>query len=568
MGIIVDNLFCQLFCSEKNITTNLFQMKNKILLFLIALPAFSLMLRFGTYSMHDFHPFRQYEFHKCIQSKVFPCRWAPDSEMGYGEPLFNYYTQLPYWFGELFVSGGLSILNSVKLVFILSLVMSGVGMYRLARIYWGEVGAVVSAVLYMYAPYRSVDIWVRGALPEALAFVFYPFVMLGLHQYCKTFKPKYLVVFTLSLAALISTHNLSLIMFMPILGLYWLFMCLTTKSLKSIRGLALASLVSLGLSAYYLLPVFLESKYIDLSRTVQGYYDFHIHFATLRELFISRFWGYGGSLWMQKFLSISVGQIHWIVIGLSLVLLVRRRPASTLYFLVIVFLGTTALFLTHGKSVLIWNSLPFMKYIQFPWRYLTSATFFIALAGGFFVQLMPRRFIKLIGILIIMLTVFTNYSFFRPDIWQSVSDSEFFSGASWDFNRTAHKDYWPKTGGLPPETIAPQNPTFVTGTGSAVGSTQTAHGAEYVLEVTSEESIIALPIVYFPGWTADSGDLPLNINPGGKLGLITTNLSKGNHKINLSFENTGPRTLGNTISVITVLIFGIWIYTKKSSWSV
>ncbi len=540
-------------------------MNKKLLIVLLAIPAFSLMLRFGIYTMHDFHPFRQFEFHKCIQSLEFPCRWAPDSEMGYGEPLFNYYTQLPYWIGEMFVATGISILNSVKLLFILSLIFSGIGMYKLARIFWGETGALASAVLYMYAPYRSVDVWVRGALPEALAFVFYPFVMLGLHQYCKTNKLKYLVIFTLSLAALISTHNLSLVMFMPILGIYWLFLCVITKSLKSIAGLVLSTVTALGLSAYYLLPVLLESKYIDLSRTVQGYYDFHIHFATLNELFISRFWGYGGSLWMHKFLSISLGQIHWILIGLSLVLLVRRRPATTIYFLMIVFLGTVSLFLTHGKSALIWNTLPFMKYIQFPWRYLTSATFFIALAGGFWVQLVSPRLVKLTGILVILVIILSNYNFFRPDIWQSVSDTDFFSGASWDFNRTAHKDYWPKTGGSPPDSIAPIDPLFVAGSGDPVSSIQTAHGASYVLDITSPNTIVQVPIVYFPGWVAKVDTKKIILSPQGKLGLITTTLSTGRHNLELDFADTWPRILGNTVSLITLIISGLWIYTKKSS---
>lgn len=518
------------------------------ILSILFIPTFSLMLRPGIYTMHDFHVFRQFEFNKCVESFTFPCRWAPDSEMGYGEPLFNFYTQLPYWIGEIFHLSGFSIIASVKITFILSLVASGISMYLLARTFWGDLGGTVSAILYVYAPYRSVDVWVRGALPEALAFVFYPLVLLGLHRYCKSGKYSYLLLFTLSLAALITTHNLSLIMFMPLLGAYWIYYSVSKKTLRHFRGLILSTLLALGLSAYYLLPVALESKYIDLNRAVQGYYDFHIHFATLRELFITRFWGYGGSLWMKKFLSVSIGQVQWIVPLISIILLIKRRPASTFSFLAFSSLGLLALFFTHGKSAPVWNFLPFMKYIQFPWRYLTSAIFFVALAGGFCVQQFSNRWAKAVGLLIMISAIGLNFSFFRPDIWQNVNDQQFFSGASWDFNRTAHKDYWPKTGGLPPTQIAPTDPQL----------TQRAHSATYQVEVTDENSVVQIPIVYFPGWKAQEGNQNISLTPQGRLGLITINLPKGKHILNLTFTNTWPRTTGNLISGLSLGILVLW----------
>ncbi len=78
----------------------------------------------------------------------------------------------------------------------------------------------MSAVFYMYAPYRSVDVWVRGALPEAAAFVFYPIIFYNLDQYLVTRAQKHLWYLVLFLALLVTTHNLSFIMFAPFLGLW------------------------------------------------------------------------------------------------------------------------------------------------------------------------------------------------------------------------------------------------------------------------------------------------------------------------------------------------------------
>lgn len=539
--------------------------KSWVLILLLVIPTFSLMLRHGIYTTHDFHPFRMFEFNKCIQEGTFPCRWAPDSEMGYGEPLFNFYAQLPYWLGEVFHFANFSILASVKIVFILSLALSGLTMYFLARTFWGNLGGVVSAALYVYAPYRSVDVWVRGALPEAVAFIFYPVVLLSLYQYNRSRKLTHLLLFIFSMAALITTHNLSIVMFVPLLALFWLYDAVTNHTWRSIPGLVLAVVAIFGLSAYYLLPVALEGKYIDLSRTTEGYYDFHIHFATLRELFISRFWGYGGSLWMRKFLSVSIGQVQWVVVALSGLFLLKLRPKNTSYFLVFSALGALALFLTHGKSALIWNSLPFMKYIQFPWRYLTSAIFFVALAGGFSVQFFSSKWAKIVAILLIIMVIEFNYAFFRPDIWENVSDQQFFSGSYWDNNRMAHKDYWPRTGGAPPEQFAPADPQFLQGTGLAVNSHQGAHVASYQFAVTSEQAQVQFPIVYFPGWQASEQRQRIVIAPAGRLGLITATLPAGKHAIDLKFANTWPRLLGNLISGLSFGILTLW-FLKMRGW--
>lgn len=532
-----------------------------IVLVLLCIPAFSLMLRPGIYTMHDFHVFRQFEFDKCVKEGSLPCRWAPDSENGYGEPLFNFYTQAPYWLGEVFHLTGFSIISSVKLLFILSLVLSGLGMFILARSFWGTWGGLASAILYVYAPYRAVDVWVRGALPEAMGFVFYPLVLYALRQYIYTRAFRPLLVFTLSLAGLISTHNLSLVMFVPLLGIYWIFETIKTKSITSLKGLVPGGLVALSLSAYYLIPVALESKYIDLSRTVSGYYDYHIHFATLKELFITRFWGYGGSLWMQKFLSVSVGQVQWVVVLLALIL-VWRKSKSRIYFLAFSGLALFALFMTHGKSALIWNSLPFMKYIQFPWRYLTSASFFIALAGGFILNVLPKAFTKVGAILLVLLTIGFNYSSFRPDIWHTVSDRDFFSGSSWDANREAHKDYWPKSAGAPPVSLNYSQMEFVSGSGELTQADLGAHVNKYQINVL-EKARVRFPIVYFPGWKAYLDAKPTTVLPDGDLGLMALDLPMGDHAVELRFTNTTPRIIGNSISLLTIGILGIWISKNR-----
>jgi len=529
-----------------------------ITILILSIPAFSLMLRPGIYTMHDPHVFRLQQFDKCIQNLTFPCRWASDSGKGYGEPLFNFYGQFPYWIGESIHLIGFSILDTAKLMFILTITLSGMAMFFLSRRFWGNAGGVVSAIFYMYAPYRAVDLWVRGALNESLAFVFFPLIFLFLDLYIQKPKTKYLIALSLTLAGLITTHNLSVMMFAPFMLVWWLFRCLQLRSFKSFLGLLLAAITSLFMSAYYLLPVALESKYITIAKTTQGYYDYKAHFTSLNQLFVSNFWGYGGSTWgPNDTMSFSVGYLHWILPIIIIIILAFKYFTSSpshrlgegnargevlVKTLIFSSLALFSIFLTHNKSIFIWTHIPPMAYIQFPWRFLTMAVLFLSLACGAASLVISKKILSILITLIILV----NFSFYHPDIWRSITDKEQFSGALWDEGRsTSLQDFWPVFGSDQPTSFAPTSP-------------------EVVIR-TNDYQKIRYPIVYFPGWIAKVDNRITPVFPDGKLGLITLRVPLNYSQITLKFVNTWPRTMGNYISLFTLAGLTLWYFSKNHS---
>lgn len=536
-------------------------MSKKILftILLFSLPTFGLMLRSGIYTMHDFHAFRQYEFNKCLINGIFPCRWSPDSAWGYGEPVFNYYGQFPYLIGQLFIAVGSQVIDAVKILFILSLVLSGLSMYLLARRFWTPSGALISSILYMYAPYRAVDVWVRGALPECLAFVLYPLSFYFLDRLIESGQKKFTLTFSMCLSSLIITHNLSMYMALPFLCIWWLFRSTYFHHLlKSTGSLILSGILALGLSAFYLLPVIFENQLVTLFQTTQGYYNYAIHFVTLSQLFISRLWGYDGSTWgPNDNLSFSLGHAHWILLLLCLILLLYRRFTHTLTFKNFLFffgLALFSIFLTHGKSEILWKLLPGMRFIQFPWRFLTQATLFISLGCGVITQLLPKKLIWLIPLVVVL----TNFSFFRPDIWRSVNDAQQFSGPLWTEQiASALQDYWPSNALSQPNSPAPSAPIIISGEGLTQTLVKSAQSASYSLDIFSPQAQVQFPIVYFPGWQGTSDNQPLNLHPRGSLGVITAELPSGHHNISLGFTNTPIRTWGNIISLFFLLLLTI-----------
>ena len=544
-------------------------MKYFLLILLLCLPAFVQMLRFGLYTTHDFHFFRQYEFDKCISDHVFPCRWSANAGMGYGEPVFNFYGQLPYVFGQIFKYLGFSVIDSVKTVFILSLVLSSVFMYLLSRRFWGHLGGLISALFYVFAPYRAIDVWVRGALPESLAFVFFPLILLSLEKYLHRPRLLPLLEFSLSWAGLVLVHNLSAFMFFPFVIIWWLWRSRQSRGIMSGIPLLAAFIFSLFLSAFYLLPVIFESRLTTVNDTTRIYYEYGLHFTSLKQLFVSRFWGYGGSVWgLNDTMSFSAGHLHWIlavIIGLYLLMKRQIKSPLTNNYLLFTGLGIFALFLTHGKSDFIWRLVPYIRFVQFPWRFLTITALFLALASGSIARILPNKFIPYILLLLLL----TNFMFFRPDIWRPISDSVQFSGVLWDEQRASSlQDYWPKSAPLKPREFAPSLPEFTTGQGQVAAFHKSSHSAQAQITVSSPRAEVLFPIVYFPGWTAQISGRRFRVIPSGDLGRITVLLPAGSYLVQLRFTDTPVRRIGNLVSLVSgILLLSALLIIKKPSYA-
>ena len=535
-------------------------------LFILLIPTFWSMLKPGIFSMHDFHLIRLFEFRKCIEDLQIPCRWAPDAAFEYGQPMFNYYTQAPYVFGEIFHLLGFQVIDTLKILFILSLIFSAVSMYFLSRQIWkNDWAAILSALIYTYAPYRAVDVWVRGALPEALSFIFFPLITYFFNDFILTKKTRSLLLFTLSFAGLVLTHNLSALMYSIFLLFWGIYFITYQKAWKQVPKLIFAGLLSIGLSAFYILPVATETKLISLQQTTGGYYDFRNHFVSLYQLLIQRYWGYGASLWGEDDrLSLSVGYIQWILPTLILVIVIATRKIKKMgLFLAIFAVGWIMLFLTHSRSAPLWEiaNKP-LSYVQFPWRFLGSAVFAFALSCGA-ISLLPikRLYLILTTASIAIVLILINLSFFKEDIWYYHKDSDEFTGSRWEFHvSSALSDFWPKTSKELPKSLAPKDPSILEGSGSARLLEKRSNRASYHLNIESKVAKVEFPIVYFPNWKVYSDNKELTSSPSGNLGLITTNIEKSEHLVNLKFENTGVRVLGNYISLFSSAAFAILIF--------
>jgi len=546
-----------------------------ILLIFIALPTFWRLLGPGYFPMHDdLQVGRLYQMDLCFRDGQIPCRWVPDMGYGYGYPLFNYYPPLPYYVGEIFHLLGFSYLNSVKILFILGLFFSGFFAYLLGKELWGKYGGMVTAVFYLYAPYHAVDVYVRGALNEFWGLALFPAVFWAVYKLIKEKKKIFIAALAFFLALLLLSHNLMAFFILPFLIVFALFLIWYSKNkvlpkagsylkkkFKVIWWLFLAGLWGLALAAFFTLPVLFERNFVHVETMFIGYFNYLAHFATVSQLFFSRFWGYGASVWgTDDGLSFAIGQVHWLLAVIVLLVFLwfslrKKKKEIWLLSLFFVFFLVTA-FLAHQRSSFIWSALSILANMQFPWRFVGLSGFFASLmVGSLFLLIKNKKKALLLAGLLIVVVVGFNFSFFRPEKILKIADSEkLFSANGWYKLQTdAIFDYLPIDAPLPPATPAPDQPYFVKSEGGQIKNFQKGTDWQKFEVDLPLESLIQFPLYDFPGWQVLANGQPVEINQQNELGLITIRLKEGYYQIEAKLRDTPVRKVGNYLSLMAWL---------------
>lgn len=532
---------------------------------LLTIPCFYLIIRPGFFPMQDdLQAFRLQQMDKCFADLQIPCRWIPDMGYQYGYPQFEFYSPSVFYLGELLHLIGLQFIDSIKILFVLGFLLAAGFMYLLLRDLLNKWSAVVGAVLYTYTPFRPTQVYVRGALNEFWALAFFPLLLWSSYQLIKQRQASYGIWLGLSLAGLLLTHNLMSMVFLPV----WLVWVVTWWYLESNKKhnliqLSLSCLIGLGLSAFFILPLALEKSLVHIESLVGGYFDYRQHFVDLYQLFISNHFGYGSSvLGPNDDLSLSTGIIQWVVaLGGVVLAFLSRRKHSKLFILTSVMAAVEiiVLFMMHQKSSLIWSLIPGLVWLQFPWRLLGVSICLLAILSAVAIYLLPSKYQAVVGVGIMVIAISMNVSFFRPKEWLQISDHDKFSGASWEKQLTISIfDYLPIYAKFPPNKKAPERPEILSGDAKFLSYRKGSNFQEGKVEV-SYGATLRLPLFDFPGMiTTLNGQVvahrhDLCQNEDYCFGLISLSVPQGRFDLRANLANTLPRTIGNTITVLTFL---------------
>jgi uncharacterized membrane protein len=546
-----------------------FLKNNFWLLLLLALSLLTVLplLELGFFIIHDNTQVqRVFEMRRALLDGMFPVRWVPDLGYGYGYPLFNFYGPLAYYFGGILTILGLNALDATKVMVIFAGLLSGLSMYLMAKEFWGKSGAFISAVLYVFAPYQALNIYVRGDFGETWAYAFIPLIFYGLLKFDNTSKFGYLIMGSIAYFAVITSHNLSALMISPFVlaGTVLLFI----KSRKI--SLFLIPVLGILLAAFYWLPTLLEMKYTDVLSTIGGKADFRDHFVCLRQLWDSP-WMYGGSIpGCIDGMSFRIGKLHIILSLIAFVtsLVFLKKYKEKVYVSFLLFLGFMfSIFLLISHSRFLWEVVPYMNFFQYPWRFLLLASFFSSLLSGSLLWYLSRSRLNdrsyLIATSILAISIILLYSkLFAPQeiLFRDSDDYTNKEYLNWTTSRISD-EY------MPPDFLVPESSEEIVrekikeeGVVLVDVKDTTDNFSAKLISDSDKNLLVRIP--YFPAWQYSLNGEKINVEVSNSGVLVP--ISKGESYISAKFVQTPVEKFGNLVSLsgVVMIIVGI-IYARK-----
>jgi hypothetical protein len=517
-----------------------------------------------------FHLLRLTQLDHLLRHGVLYSRWAPDMALGYGFPFFNFYAPLAYYLAALVSALGPGLNLGMRLTFALGILGSGWATYRLARDHFRGPAALAAAVAVMYAPYHGYDVYFRGNLAEALAWPFLALALWVIGRLARRGVRFWLPLTALAGAAVLLTHNVFALIFLPLLGLYgaaeaWFGAKPAPQRgqrLKRLAAVTGALLLALALSAFFWLPAMAEQRYVHIDRLlVPPVFVYWNNFISLRELLALPLPVQPDLLNPSPPRGLGLAPVLLALPGLAG--LWRWRGARRRQ---VAFFGAATLvyaFLMTGASEPVWSAIPLLQFVQFPWRLLGPAAICLAMLIAAGVDLLLdleagrlQRWGGLVSGVAIAALLLSSLFWFDPRYCggleaPQIADVVAYEQATDTIGTTAKGEYLPRTVQLYPPQPAPAPgrfaaPTLPAGVALLAASDEPLR-ATAILETEAPAQVTANVFAY-PGWRVLVDGEPAPVTPEAEYGRVTFPLPAGRHEVALRFGETPLRLAADLIS--------------------
>jgi len=507
------------------------------------------------------HLARIASYYKEIVNGQFPVRWASDLNYGYGTPIFNFFHPLPYYITTIFVFLGFSLTATLKISFLLSFIFSGIFMFWAARaLFHDEKTAFWVTVFYQFAPFRLVDIFVRGSLGGIYSYTLLPLILYALILYKQKEQFRYFLIAVVSSALLSMSHNIVGFVFFGISAFMAIFI---GKTFRKILPLWASLACGVLLASTFVIPAILEHNY------TYGYLFtkdlFYNHFPKLYMLFIPNFTN-APSLRVAE-VSVQIGFFHVAALVTSLYLLTQNKIRSDIkpVFLSLLTMSVVAILFMHPITLFLWEHISVLRQFQYPWRLMSVITFTSALLSASILSLIPNFRKAYFYIPILCCVVLSTVCYWNPPEGYDRIDESYY----WNYPLTTN--YYGEVDTIWSEGPAKEYPKnrvdVAAGTALVNGFVQKGITFTYTVSAETPATIVQRT-QYFPGWNVlvDNQKVPIEFQDQNYRGLITYHVPIGTHKVTVQFFQSKLQRMSNYLSVITCIgLFLFLIYMRKKS---
>lgn len=538
------------------------------------------LFKYSFYQTHDLkrQMVRGFDAILTIREGHFPLRWAGFTNFGCGVPTFNFYYPLFYYLIVVvnIFSGG--VMLPIKIISFLSLAV-GTGFFYLwikeeTGNWWASLS---SAIIYLFAPYRFLLIFVRGD-PEYLSYAILPVV---LYFFSRAFNEKnkfrfYLNAFWGAIfgGLLVISHNVVSVFVVPIIFIYLIAKFIQNKKLglNRIIVISLSFISAFGIGAFFIFPAFLEMHSTQIATPIFNYKD---HFPVFWQLFNSK-WGYGDSAIGTALdgLSFQLGYAQWAVLGFVGVWLFYhlfrkkinlRWLTENLLILIFFAISVVCIYLMLSVSIPIWEIMGISKIIDFPWRLLGIAVFSTSALFGFWIRtIKPKKLFLVIVFGVVLLGFYgnRNHLLSQPVLENDLPLYKSLDSLSADRNSVpAFADNI-----LPPDAKVfcnPQTPVLSSDSKSdKITFDELTRGSTFgMIDLSIDKNVfkgnfVILNLSYFPGFNLFVNGQKNNYSDcGGLVCIGISSLKSGDNQFRWKINQTGIEQVFNSVSILFIVFW-------------
>lgn len=527
------------------------------------------------------HILRTIEVDNILKLGFFPPFISPKYCNGFGYAINVFYPPLVTYGPLIFKLICSHYIDAIKIYTYLTILISGISMYYLVKeISTKKEVALISAIIYIFIPYRLETIYNRFAIGEFSAYMFIPLVFLGLHNLLYGDKKKHYFI-TIGAVGLMLTHTLSTEYTALFAIMYLLVNCLKLKDKEVIKKILINMFFILTISAFFILPLLeyrIHSDYIMFSSTAMRYTGEDVSQTTLDFSQLFR------DTEEPEGVCFNLGIVFIALMLLGFFTYRKMAERDKNIYLCFLLIAVISLFMV--TNFFPWTIMPdFISTMQFAWRMLAFFEFAMSILCAYnvitFIEIITKKSwmygTLLLGFVIVIIGGMTKVNYnYKYESGKNMDDLMYEETVMsrdtlnvYSINRE-YLPYSEKNNEVADYITKRKNKIYIlSGEATITDETKNKLTLTCNLEKVSEGTKLELPFINYPGYkvTLKDKDGEKNIEyKQSEKGLIEIEIPAAFERGELKIEYTGT-TLEKTsyiISIIsTILFIGYLIYTKR-----
>jgi 6-pyruvoyl-tetrahydropterin synthase related domain len=540
-----------------------------------ALAVISPFFWLGDASGHDFsfHAASWMDVVAQWREGIFYPRWNQGANFGFGEPRFIFYPPLSWMFGA-----ALSFVVRWEFVpgvfIVLTQMLAGVSAFVLARRMVSRNGALIAAFCYAANPYALLIVYMRSDFAEQLAMVFFPLLVLAafelfgfLETRART-EGRGIVGFAMLFAAVWLTNAPAAVVATYSLGLLCIYAAYVTRTTRPLVGGAVSIALGFGLSGFFLIPAVYEQRWVSINQAlVVGLrHSENFLYAVTKDREHDAFNHIASSAAVLMMVLTAIFAAACLTKWQKLPVAPAQRGSWNA--LLVIF--GASVFLMVPVSNILWNLLPELRFVQFPWRWMSIlAVPFGCFAGAAISQRFSTRvaastaMVALVAMLAGAATYMVRHTWWDtediPVLQEAIGRDEGFEGVD-EYDPAGDDHSSLPENSARAEILAPEEGDSVAAdprVGARINIDRWSAEEKKLRVSLREPARLSLRLLNYPAWQVRVNGEEQKFEQAeqtGEINPIVLSLSAGNSDIEVRFIRTADRTIGAALSGVSVLI--------------